>query len=373
MRVLIDALTAPGDPRGVGRYVRGLAGCLPATGDVEVLVAHGRWHAAFFEPLAAAGVELVPIDLPSRGRLGRHAWQATRLRALARRSRADILHVTDRVPASTSAHPPMVVTIHDVAEVDRPDAFGTAQRRYRRFILHRQLRDADALIAPSAFSASRVAQIRPGISGRTSVVPSGPGIDPATAGRAPGVPIRGPFFLCVGAVQRHKNLPRVVGAFRRLDGGARLVIAGADHNDHEAVDRAIAGDQRVLRLPQPTDAEIAWLYGHAVALIFPSLYEGFGLPVLEAMAFGCPVVTSDRGALSELAGDAAELVDPFDEDAIHGAMRRLRDDPALAAGLATAGRERASHYSWARAGAGTAAVYRSVLGMPPRDAPSFPA
>jgi glycosyltransferase involved in cell wall biosynthesis len=372
VRILLDSVIAPGDPRGVGRYVRGLAGALASIPDTTVVVAHGRWHSDFFEPLARAGIDVVPIDLPSPARSARHAWQALRASALARRVSADVVHVAGCVPASLASGPPTVVTIHDLAEYDRPEIFGPVQLWYRRLVLRHQLRGADRLIAPSAFTAARLGRIDPLAARRTTVVHHGPGIDPSTQVARPGTRIEGPFFLCVGAVQRYKNLPRVIRAYRRLASPvASLVIAGIDHDDRRAVQLAMAGDLRILRLPAVTDAEIAWLYRHAVALIFPSLYEGFGLPIIEAMAFGCPVITSDHGAMHEVAGDAALVVDPLDEAAIRTAMQQLLEDGSVRVRLSTAGRERAEGYTWDRAAAGTMAVYRAALGTSAAETPSF--
>lgn len=362
MRVLIDAVTAPGDPRGVGRYIRELSASAAAIDDTHVVLAHGRWHSEFFAPLATRGVELVPVDLRSRGRLARHWWHASSLSGLARRVRADVIHVPDRVPATPRAGPPVIATIHDVAEYDQPDAFGPVQRHYRRLILDRQLRTAHRLITPSDFSAQRMGLVNLAARTRTTVVHSGPGLDPDTQPSKPTAPIREPFLLVLGAVQRHKNVPRVIRAFRRIDGrDISLVVAGADHNDRGSVARATEGDTRVVRLRDPADAEVAWLYRHAAGLFFPSLYEGFGLPILEAMAFGCPVITSDRGAMQELGKGAAMLVDPFDEEALHHAALRLLDDATLARHLVAAGRERATQYSWERAATSTVAVYRDAL------------
>jgi glycosyltransferase involved in cell wall biosynthesis len=369
MRVLVDALTMPGDPRGIGRYVRGLAGAIaevapagPAP-ETRVLVVHGRWHADFYAPLAARGVELLPIAGRGGGRLARHAWHAAGLPAVARSARADVIHVPDRMPVLATFGPPLVVTVHDVAEYDHPDAFGSLQRRYRRLILDGQLRRARRLVTPSEFSAQRLRRVRPSAAARTSVVHSGPGLDPATEAAAPAIAIPTPFFLCLGAVQRHKNLPRVIRAFRGLAArSAGLVVVGADHNDRDAVSRAAAGDRRIVRLPNASDAEVAWLYRHAVALLFASEYEGFGFPIVEAMAFGCPLLTSDRGAMRELADGAALLVDPLDEPAIRTALARLLDDRALGTHLAEAGRERAARFSWVRAASGMLSVYRDALG-----------
>lgn len=362
MRVLIDALGGPGHPRGIGRYVRELASSIAGLGGPHLLVALGPWHRDFYAPLEARGVELIEVNASSVSRLARHAWHVVRLPRLARDLQANLIHVPDRVPTVPVSGRPLVVTVHDVAEYDLPQAYGQVQRHYRRLILRRQLRHARHVITPSRFLAHRLALLESSIGERTSVVVYGPGIDPAVRAAKPDAPIPRDFFLYVGAIQRHKNVPRVVRAFRSLAGGSiGLVLAGADHNDSAALERAIDSDPRIRRLRRPSDEELAWLYSQAAGLVFPSLYEGFGFPALEAMSFGCPVVTSDRGALRELADGAALLVNPLDEAAVRVAMQRLIEDANLRDTLASLGRERASLFSWDRAAAATIAVYRAAL------------
>jgi glycosyltransferase involved in cell wall biosynthesis len=141
-----------------------------------------------------------------------------------------------------------------------------------------------------------------------------------------------------------------------------LVVAGPAHNDEAAVLAAAGSDPRVLRLRDPSDAELAWLYHHATLFAMPSRYEGFCIPLLEAMRAGCPVVAADAAAMPEVCGDAALLFAPGDEVALVKRMARLIGDDALRATLAVAGRERAAAFSWERAASETLAVYRAALG-----------
>jgi glycosyltransferase involved in cell wall biosynthesis len=170
------------------------------------------------------------------------------------------------------------------------------------------------------------------------------------------------FFLFVGAVQRHKGVPHLVRAFRALGAtGAGLVIAGAVHNDEAAVEAAIATDPRIVRLRDPRDAELAWLYRNATALAMPSSYEGFCIPLTEAMQYGCPVVAADAGAMPEICGGAALLFSPTDEAALTAHLARLLADDELRSRLSAAGLERAAAFSWERSAHETLAVYRAAL------------
>jgi glycosyltransferase involved in cell wall biosynthesis len=190
----------------------------------------------------------------------------------------------------------------------------------------------------------------------------GAGLDPAVAAVRPPLPDLPRFLVHVGAQQRHKNVPRLVRVFRRVaDENVYLLLVGGDHNDTAEVARASAGDPRVIRLRSITDPQLAWLYEHAVGLAFPSLYEGFGMPVLDAMTRGCPVITSDRAALPEVAGDAALIVDPLDEAALEEGMRSLLNDAALRGRLVEAGRRRAAQLTWAAAAEATVGAYARAI------------
>jgi glycosyltransferase involved in cell wall biosynthesis len=171
-----------------------------------------------------------------------------------------------------------------------------------------------------------------------------------------------PYLLHVGAHQAQRNIPMLVRAFRRLsERGLWLILVGSDHNDSPNVERAIAGEQRIVKLGYRSDGELAWLYEHALGLVFPSLYEGFGMPLLDAMSRGCPVITSDRSSLPELAGGAALIIDPEDEGALESAIARLVDQPGMRDKLAAAGRQRSGDLTWAAAAEATVRAYAAAI------------
>jgi glycosyltransferase involved in cell wall biosynthesis len=179
-----------------------------------------------------------------------------------------------------------------------------------------------------------------------------------------------PYVLYAGTEHPRKNVARVLEAFARVRRpGLRLVKAGgpgkAEWDFRAATERKLAqlglGDD-VVFTGRVSDEDLVALYSGAACFVFPSLYEGFGFPVLEAMACGCPVVTSTASSLPELAGDAALLVDPADPDAITAAIARLLDDGALRRELARRGRRRAAEFTWERCAGETLRVYDRVLG-----------
>jgi glycosyltransferase involved in cell wall biosynthesis len=179
--------------------------------------------------------------------------------------------------------------------------------------------------------------------------------------------IEGQYVLSLGGIEPRKNLPNLVRAFARLPARARpaLVLAGGGvewnpegRDALQEVMREVRADvgERVVLTGYVQEPDKVALLGGAEALVYPSLYEGFGLPVLEAMACGTPVVTSDLSALPEVAGDAAVLVDPRDPDAIASAIERVLGDEDLRRGLADSGMSRAARFTWEETARRTAAV-----------------
>lgn len=217
---------------------------------------------------------------------------------------------------------------------------------------------SDVIIAVSRFTAAQVEQLLGVEPARIRVVPHGVRIPTMTA------VAREDLVLFVGAVQRRKNVARLVKAFERLPDNWRLVLAGAADGYEAAAElRAVAESPRrasIDVLGYVTTGELASLYRRARIFAFPSLDEGFGMPVLEAMAHGVPVVTSNCSALPEVAGDAAALVDPLDTEAIGEALSRLASDDSLRDDLARRGLERARMFTWESAVQRTWAVYHEV-------------
>ncbi len=177
--------------------------------------------------------------------------------------------------------------------------------------------------------------------------------------------IVGDYLLYVGDVDWRKNLIRVLEAFVATPDSVRLVLAGKKAllypPLHEQI-RSLGLENRVILTGFVSDEDLPVLYGNALALLFPSLYEGFGLPVAEAMACGCPVITSNVSSLPEVAGDAALLVDPTSVDEISAAMKLIVEDRTLREQLANAGIRQAAHFSWERHAAEVLAILRKVAG-----------
>jgi len=252
-----------------------------------------------------------------------------------------------------------VSTFHDLFVLTGD--YSTPEFRRRFALQARQAAAAsDAIIAVSEFTARQVQQLLGVDRARLHVVHHG-------ANRMrPQVPIaREKVVLNVGAIQKRKNIARLVEAFERTPRGWKLALAGsAGYGAGEITARIESSPRRadIRALGYVSAVELAGWYARARIFAFPSLDEGFGMPVLEAMAAGIPVVAANRAALPEVCGDAALLVDPENVDAIHWALDQLMRDDALAVALAGRGLARAHQFTWEHAAEQTWNVYRSVLG-----------
>ena len=229
--------------------------------------------------------------------------------------------------------------------------------------------NSDAIIAVSQSTASQVEQLLGVEPSRIHVVPHGsPHGSPqdASVSTAAGAARRENLVLFVGVIQRRKNVGRLVKAFERLPAGWRMALAGASQGYGAAEElRAVEESPRradIDVLGHLTGEQLAALYARARIFAFPSLDEGFGMPILEAMAHGVPVVTSQSSAMPEVAGDAALLVDPLNIDQLAHALTRLAGDQELRDDLIARGRARVPRFTWDSAVAQTWAVYEKVMG-----------
>jgi glycosyltransferase involved in cell wall biosynthesis len=264
----------------------------------------------------------------------------------------DVIHATTIVVPPRTA--PLVVTVHDLAFLHEPDHFTARGQRVFRRGLDLTRRHADLVLVSSRATLADVEAAGVPVD-RLRHVPLGVSVGPADPAARRRFGLDRPYLLFVGTLEPRKNLARLVAALDRLPTDHVLAVAGLDGWG----DAAPPGSARVRLLGFVTDAERDALYAGADAFVYPSLREGFGLPVAEAMAHGTPVVTSQGTSTEEVAGTAAVLVDPFDVDAIaDGITRALADRDRLVA----AGPRRAAELTWERTAAATLAASRELAG-----------
>lgn len=341
-RVVLNALALEPAGSGVQTYQRELLRVLPAARD----------DLAFSAVVQARSVGLLPPGVLARVRADCRGARRS-LEGLRQVRDAALIHGLDvDLPLRPGA--PTVATVHDLAVFDTPEAFGGRRAAGKRLTTARVLRRADLLIAVSAFTAERI-RAR---CGRDAVVvheavPSDCGPAPAAEVVAlrhrMGLPER--FVLYVGNLEPRKDVPLLAAACRRID--VPLVLAGS----HIATVAVPAGAQHVGHVSR---ADLPALYGAATVVAYVSRYEGFGLPPLEAMAAGAPVVATRTGALGDVAGDAACFVPIGDEEALAGALARLMADADARDALVAAGRRAVAALSWAETARATGALYRQL-------------
>nr|WP_286207195.1 glycosyltransferase family 1 protein [Thermomicrobium sp. CFH 73360] len=354
---------------GVSRYIEALLQYLPAVApDLEMIAYTSRtvWRAAHaeFPPAVAWRVTHWPTERPSV----RIAWEQL-VGPWATRD-CTVIHGPVHVLPLALA-PPGVVTVHDLAFVYFPEHYPAAKRWYLRLLTGLSVRRARRVIAVSETTRRDVVRTYGIAPERISTIPNGIDadwrrIDDAELERwrgQQGLPER--FLLFVGTVQPRKNLIALLEAFAQLgpEFPWPLFVVGAagwlDSPIYRRVeDLGLARRVRFTGYVPPE--ELRYWYSAATIFIYPSLYEGFGLPVLEAMACETPVITSNCSALPEVAGDAAVLVEPTDPLAIAAAIQSLVMDEERRRVLAQAGRERARQFTWERTARETAAVYRAL-------------
>lgn len=358
--ILIDARPLQGASavRGIGTYVRHLLQALAAANGRERLAV--LLDSAAPEPQLPTGVQTRWVRRRYHGRLATYE-DAVALAADLDRVRPALFHATTlRLPGRAPC--PVVVTVHDLI----PWSWGgprMAGEQVRYLPGKRLLRRAEAVIAVSECSAADAIVHASVARERVTVVPEGVGADFSVDGQAAERVatrwgLHGEFLLYVGALDRRKDPVGLVRAWRtarRLGVEAELVIAGDP--GRQAPGRM--GGARVLG--HVTDPELADLYRAALCLVFPSRYEGFGLPVLEAMACGCPVIAYDNSAVAEVGAGVARLVRDGDAPALGREIATLAADPDLRREVVTAGLERARPFTWERTARGTLAVYRALL------------
>lgn len=285
------------------------------------------------------------VIAPPRGLAHRagHAWEQTLLPIQT--GRASVLYS----PANLAPlrHPRNVVVIHDVAALRHPEAYSLPFVEYHRRLLPRLVRGALQLVTVSEFSRRELVEMVGASPERVAVIPEG--VDERFLADHDSMAVRaryglaGPYALAVGTVSTRKNLGALAPAARALaTSGIELVIAGSDRGYLRGADPGLR------RLGYVDEELLPGLYAGALALAMPSRYEGFGLPCLEAMACGTPVVAASRAALPETCGDAALFVDPADGDSFAQAMVAAATDEPLRSRLIGAGRSRASMFTWAR-------------------------
>ena len=371
MRVCLDISAGLGQGAGIGRYARQLALALQSLpSGPELRLFHNR------QPLDRLPDRLASLPR-SQAPLANKTWRFYLLSGLpllpgwrTAIDASDLFHGADVV--TPRLRQPIVITIHDLTTLIFPHHHSQLNRLYLRWALPVMARRADAIIADSHATKRDIVALLSAAPEKVTVVHLG--VD--TARFAPQAPaavesvlaslgVRAPYVLAVGTLEPRKNLVTLLQAYATLPQSApQLVLVGGKGWGDDRLALAIREmglADRVRLTGYVADELLPALYSGAEAFVYPSLYEGFGLPVLEAMACGAPVITSNVSSLPEVVGTAALLVDPHDVRQLAGALEMLLESPARRRDLRAEGLARTQMFTWANCAQATVEVYRRVL------------
>lgn len=366
MRIGIDCRLHFYNRTGIGRYIRNLVQALPnsAAEDAELILLQS--HRERETIVQAPSVRSRRIATPAH-----HRWERRLLAAEIALKRIDVLHSPDHVAPKRLGWT-SVVTVHDLSFLAHPEAHSAESLLYYANVF-RTLQDAAKVIAVSEFTRHEILD-------RISINPERvttiyEAVDPAYFPRSKSdcdrvrsrLEVPDSYIVVVGTIEARKNLERLLAAYALLPREDRphLVFAGGSGYHYDRVLEAVQThrlEDQVRFLGFVNDDDLPMLYTEAECLLYPSRYEGFGLPILEAMACGCPVITSDHGSMAEVAGSAAILVDPNSTEAIADGIVSLLNDSALRNRMVANGHARVKEFSWHSAAEQTLAVYREAFG-----------
>ncbi len=362
MRIAVDAKLLANPGSGIGRYTTALLSHMIPMGHQWLLYSERPFNTSLVDSPRV----LARVGDAEEGAVRGLRWSQLAYQRWAVKDVADLFwSPRHHLPLLLPRDMPRVVTIHDMVWRQFPETMPRRRLWLERALMGPSVRGADRVICVSRFTASEVSRYYPSALGKCQVIHEAADKNVALDRAPVGLPER--YNLFVGTFEPRKNLPRLLRAYARLkddDQVPPLVLVGGAGWGDEDLAGEVAGhglQGRVELRGHVSDSELQVLYAGAYCLLMPSLYEGFGLPVLEAMQHGVPAIVSSTSSLPEVAGDAGLLVNPYSERELAAAIQRLAHEPELRAELAGRAVERATHFSWQQAAEETLALFETAL------------
>ncbi|MGC8719916.1 MAG: glycosyltransferase family 4 protein [Thermodesulforhabdaceae bacterium] len=378
MHVVVNSIPAKGIVTGIGRYVRSLYDAVLRRGDTEVTFFDGKTIEKVLPPYPDPAKYVAVAD-----RLSNFPWWLLtfhraifwlgfeiRLNSVLKRQHASLYHEPGFFPARVT-HCPQVLTIYDLSLIKMPYFHPKDRVAFFRLFFKRRLPFASHIITISEFIRQEVLEFLPVEPHRVTAVPlaSSGNFRPRAISSVRNIMekygLRKPYILAVGTIDPRKNLRLLLRSLALMNREDVMLVMvgwkGWGYGDLANEIEKLKARIPIRFLGYLSDEELAALYSGAHFLVYPSLYEGFGLPVLEAMACGCPVICSSTSSLPEVAGDAALYIDPHNAGDLAGKMELLLDDEPMRQDLVHRGLLRAAEFSWEKVAEKTLQVFRSII------------
>ncbi|CDX34996.1 Glycosyl transferase group 1 [Mesorhizobium sp. ORS 3359] len=366
MRIAIDGRNLASPTDGIGRFVHNA---------IRALAAQGADVAVYAPDVVSESYDIPPgVSVRSagfKGPLARTFWGQSVLPSLARRDRVEALWgPSHRLPLFLDDHIARVVTIHDLVWLHAPETMRARTLIGERLLMKPALRRADIVVADSTATASALTAKFPWLKSRVRTVFPGTAMLPAPGDVSTLEPlgIARPYALFVGTLEPRKNLANLIRAYGLLPPGTRagcdlVIVGGKGWKQTGLADLVHAGglEANIKFTGFVDDGVLAALYANCLFLAMPSLYEGFGFPIVEAQSFGKPVLTSNTSSMPEVAGDNAVLVDPNDPAAIAAAFGRLCMDADLRNRIAGGARDNAGRFTWENHAKGMLQIFEEAI------------
>jgi len=358
MRIGLNAQILTDGRTGVTRFAKNVIQLLPEIGTAHEFVIFG--NPLDIDIKHRINAKLIPTSESINSSAKRIIWEQTVLPRLIKKNNIDLMYYPDHTSPVFKIKAKVIISVHDVSTFAVPDTVGIARRIYKKTVIRRSVKLCDAIITGSEATKKEMAKYLPDSVRKIRVIPYGleESFNPVKdkivlSSIKEKYNLTTPFVLHVGTIEARKNIIRIVRVFakgrRNHQWKHSLVLVGMPGYGFDKIEKSIVEEgvkDSVIITGHVDNNDLPGIYSLADALIYPSLYEGFGFPPLEAMKCGCPVVSSYSTSLPEVIGDAGVFVDPYSEDKIFGALQRVITDKKLHEKLVYLGKERIRRFTW---------------------------